>query len=205
MNSLRLGDVEKNSFDHCHLLSDVPLDWNGREDLFINLLKLRNLDLALAILGPFNTDRSLIGEVEIGDVDWWLDWIIDADHPWFTYLLSVFFAGHLGGAKRSEFLHKFNHESGKHRQSLQQLLPRMFRDLSTEDLTPNAISYLLADLSRTERLGWEGHMLGAIATDRFVEEKLLPLATSSASPAISQVIEQAGKRHGRRYITNVSD
>lgn len=208
LESLQERDAERNRFDNCHLLSDVPLEWIGREDLFIDLLKLRNLDLALALLQPFNNVKSSIGEVHIGevhigDVDWWLDWIVEAKNYWLTYYLSLLFSAHLPDEKRSEFLHKFNHESGKHRHALQRLLPRMFGDLSTDDLSPDAISFLLADLSRTERLNWDGHLLGAVATDRFVEEKLLPLAISSPSLAITKVLEQAGKRHGRRYVADV--
>jgi len=47
------------------------------------------------------------------------------------------------------------------------------------------------------------HLLGRIATEQFVVERLLPMLLDAKPPLlqnIQKVIKQAGSRHGHRYL-----
>jgi hypothetical protein len=64
----------------------------------------------------------------------------------------------------------------------------------------------MADLNQKKfAVGFEEHLMGNIATEQFVTERLVPLLSSAQSPFLENlrtVLNQAGARHGRRYITN---
>ena len=68
----------------------------------------------------------------------------------------------------------------------------------------DAISFLMADLNRKGSYFHFGeHLLGHIATEQFVNERLLPLLSAIKSPLqenLRSVLKQAGSRHGRRYM-----
>jgi hypothetical protein len=76
--------------------------------------------------------------------------------------------------------------------------------LLSDALDDDMIGVLLADLNVPDRIREHWYNpLGHIATDRFVMERLLPLA-EGASPAFRQnlalVLSAAGDRHGKRYL-----
>ena len=207
LDELKRNAGEETRFAHCHLLEHIGLDWHGREELFIDLLRLRNPKFALALLNSFMIPdgASSIGELEIGEVNWWLDWLSEAKNFWLEDRLTDLFAGHLSDDKKGEFLQTFNTGKTEHLGLLKTMLPRILSDLSTDDLSADAISFLLADVSRNVPVNFRGHILGSIATEKLVEETLLPLANTKCTHALATVLKQAGKRHGRRYLAKIND
>ncbi|MBU1397799.1 MAG: hypothetical protein KKH85_02715, partial [Proteobacteria bacterium] len=77
-------------------------------------------------------------------------------------------------------------------------------DLSVNQLSEDAISFLLADFSNRKFPGdFEGHLLENTATEAFVIERLLPLLSNAEEPLrnnLAKVLQRVGKRHGRRYV-----
>ena len=80
---------------------------------------------------------------------------------------------------------------------------RYIDNISTEDMSEDAIAFLLADLSRTNAIGYWRNPLGSIASERFVTERLIPLARGASETVLKNlhlVLDAAGDRHGRRYF-----
>ena len=60
------------------MLDHVECDWSGRESLFVDLLRLRDVRLARAIFGASAPPTVQgLGNLDIGAIDWWLDWMMD--------------------------------------------------------------------------------------------------------------------------------
>jgi hypothetical protein len=99
---------------------------------------------------------------------------------------------------------EFNKAASKYRGVLADSILLKQNELTTDDFSADAISFLLADLGRTEMIdSWRGHLLGRTATEKFVSERLLPLVSEAKDLLLSnlqKVLRQAGSRHGRRYI-----
>ena len=80
-------------------------------------------------------------------------------------------------------------------------------NVSTDDLSPDAIAKLLEFSLNLQAVGpLDSPLLGTLATERFVEEKLLPLiqnsveVTEEARSHIEKVLHNAGRRHNKRYV-----
>lgn len=188
-----------------HLLKHIGINWIGQEALFVRLLMLRDREIALGILdGRPDQIHSWTKKLEIGPIDWWLDWLIDEKDFFLQDRISRLFASSLDQKVINSFVAEFNKINSKYRPVLARSILLARSDLSTDEFSADAVSYLLADLRRSKVYNYlEGSLLGLTTTDRFVVERLLPL-TSETDPQLvenlQQVLQQAGKRHGRRYI-----
>lgn len=201
-------DREQLSFEW---LRRIDFDWSGREQLFIDLLKLRDIKLVIS-LGGGSLPPKLpnLGILSIGEIDWWLDWMFEAaklgDGDWFGRTLGGIFARHLSSTKQAELIAEFNNDSSKFRRILlDKVIP--YLDTSTDMFNNDTISFLLADLSRPGAVSpWHAHLLGSTATERFVNDRLLPLLPGAQFPLMANlesVLQQAGTRHGRRYVVGL--
>ena len=79
-----------------------------------------------------------------------------------------------------------------------------YENVSTDDMSDDAIAFLLADLSRSNALNemWN-NPLGHVASERFVTERLIPLARGASDTVLKNlriVLQAAGDRHARRYF-----
>ena len=145
-------------------------------------------------------------ELDIGPIYWWLEWLVNQDQneQWFFHdRLKTLLAMHTKSDTRESFLLEFNNPTSNFREVLSEILIRQ-SDLSIAAFTGNAISYLINDL-RTAKIDpfHHGHLLGNIATEQFMAERLLPLQESATPQLLGnlrKVLKQAGLRHGRRYI-----
>ena len=187
-----------------YLLKDTELNWVGHEDLFIQLLKLRDIQLAAGLLAQVHPYYHL-GECEIGPIDWWLEWSSELDEKsgyWIRYQTGLLFAKVLTGDTRRDCLAEFNSAKSKFRKVLASSILLARSDLTSDAFSEDAISFLLADLNREGSMYFDGHLLGSTATEKFVTERLLPLlkdAKGSLYINLRRVLKQAGTRHGRRY------
>lgn len=189
------------------LIARIDIDWLGRELLFVKLLQLKDVRLANAILGdsiPVHTNN--LGVLDLGDVTWWLKWMqelfFDGDNYWLLTKLGDVLGNHIDSGARADFLKEFNCGSEFRPLMLKFIIQRI--DVTTDDFDREAISFLLAELSRERSDRWtDGNFLGTVATETFITERLLPLLVNSQEPLrgnILGVLEQAGARHGRRYL-----
>jgi hypothetical protein len=191
-----------------HLLEHIHLNWTGREDLLIALLKKRFYPLACAILEDFVHDvfRERHLNVEIGPVSWWLDWIKNTrgqNRFWLANRLGHFFSV-ASKETQARLIGEFNSKNSPYRALLAaEILPK-FPDLTTDNFDDDAISFLLADLAKREHSNNPfPHVLAVAGTESFVRQRLLPLLPSADEPLranLIDVLKTAGRRHGRRYV-----
>ena len=205
------SDEERRS-EPVQLLDHIECDWSGREDLFVDLLRLRDVRLARAVFGS-SAPPTLpsLGNLDIGPIDWWLDWMMeewagDGDN-WFPLQLGGLFGSHLSADAQEEFVSEFNKPRCKFRGVLLRFVVPALPDLSTDAFSEDALSLLLADLDRESGAPrFERHVLGSTATEEFVTERLLPLLAGAKEPRLSRlqtVLRQAGSRHNRRYFVEL--
>lgn len=187
------------------------LDWVGHEELLISLLKIKNQKLAQPLLeslyGNAMEERGAL-KVDIGPIHWWIDWAeelsAEADPPWVVDRLFHLFSWALPDKTKNSFLDEFNSKSCKHRHVLSKFfLPKVAR-ISTNDFSEDAISFLLSDLAKRDKVDdWGDDLLAVTATEQFVSNRLMPLLPAATGPfraSLLAVLKKVGARHGRRYI-----
>jgi len=201
--------LEQRREEQTSLLEQIDVDWAGNEVLFVQLLKLRDANLALALLNQiYSAVNCPLGRIEIGPIEWWLDWLADEidreTHPIFFDRISWLFSACLSKEAQQAFVKEFNQSGSKYRFVLSNSILRHQDGLTTDDFSADAVSFLLADLGRIESsYSWYGHILGRTATEQFVSERLLPLVSAAKHTLLKNlqtVLRQAGSRHGRRYL-----
>ena len=194
------------------MLDHIECDWSGRESLFVDLLRLRDVRLARAIFGAAAPPTVQgLGNLDIGAIDWWLDWMMDEwaedRDGWFLTQLGGLFGHHLSADVQEEFVSEFNKPRSKFRDVLLRFVVPEFPDLSTNAFSEDAVSLLLADLDRESGArSIESDVLGSTATEEFVTERLVPLLAGAKEPGLSKlqaVLRQAGSRHNRRYFVEL--
>ena len=190
------------------MLETIKCDWTGRESLLVDLLRLRDVRLARAMFGGSAPPTLLgLGNLDIGPIDWWLDWMMDEwaedGDGWFLMQLGGLFGHHLSADVQEEFVSEFNKPRSKFRSVLLHFVVPSLPDLSTDAFSEDAVSLLLDDLNRESGArSFQPHVLGSTATEEFVTERLVPLLAGAKEPGLSKlqaVLRQAGSRHNRRY------
>ncbi|HKO51347.1 MAG TPA: SIR2 family protein [Polyangiaceae bacterium] len=213
LRSLGSMAKEQRAKEPVQLIQHVSLDWEGRERLLVELLHLREVDIALALLEKLtmsvNKDEQRKGKVvEVGPIQWWLDWLGDDSpaagerHFWLCERLPRFLAMY---TTKDAVVDEFNKDGSRHRQVLSSMVLVARSDVTTDDLSEEAISYLLAGLNKpiANDFSWRGHLLGQAATEKFVADRLLPLwerARGKFKRRLTGILRAAGSRHGRRYV-----
>lgn len=191
------------------LLGQIDFNWTGREELFGQLLRLRDKALALAIMGnsiPPTTEN--LGPIDIGEIDWWMRWMLDEestdDGRWFANALGAFLGSQTNKEKQNEFLAEFNRPDSLFRHVLLDMVLPYCNEINIDEFSDDAISFMLADLSQREKIiSYKANLLGLIATEKFVTERLLPLLSEAKEPLLGNlqtVLKEAGARHGKRYL-----
>ena len=194
------------------ILNRLEGDWAGQEELFVQLLKLRDVRLAVALLGgSIPPLLPGLGNLNIGPIYWWLEWMMEVDasgaNTWFLDPLGGLFGAHLNREVQHEFVSEFNESSSKFRRLLARFVLPHLTDITTEMFSEDAVSFLLADLScEGSESSVRGNLLGGTATEEFVTERLLPLLGDTKQPFLGNlhtVLRRAGSRHGRRYFVEL--
>ena len=210
-----LGELVEMSNERRHeqplqILYRLKCDWTGQEELFVRLLRLRDVRLATLLFG--GTSPPLLpglGKLNIGPIYWWLEWVTEVcaggSNTQFLDQLGGLFKNYLNRDVQHEFIFEFNKPSSKFRWLLLQFVLPHLPDITTDMFSEDAISFLLADLSDEGSVSpHRGHPLGSVATEEFVTERLLPLLSDIKQPLskrkLRAVLKRAGSRHGRRYF-----
>ena len=194
-----------------HLLDGIDFDWAGNEEIFSKLIRLRDTRLMGALLGHsfpvIASDLGLgLGKLDIGPIDEWLEWMLEQDQitsvDWVLYQLGSLLP-QVSDEIQCELIKEFNKSGSKYRPVLLQYVLPFFTNITTDVFDEDAISYLLASLARGEsRSHLMDSVLGNTATERFINERLLPLLPNAQQQLLTnlrKVLHQAGDRHGRRY------
>jgi hypothetical protein len=191
------------------MLGRIELDWSGRETLLVAVLRLRNLDLASAILRQLTDYGRRIGprDFDIGPVEWWLDWLLEledsGDGFWLEMRLARLFSQHLPADARRALLNEFNNPESPYRVILARSILAVQTGFTMDDVSETAHDFLLSQLSQ-DQVDFEEHLLSRWATESFCENQLVPLLETTADPVVAnnlkRILRDAGKRHGRRYI-----
>ena len=131
----------------------IECEWTGRESLLVDLLRLRDVRLARAMFGGgAPPELPGLGNLDIGPIDWWLDWMMDEwaedGDGWFLTQLGGLFGHHPNTDVQEEFVSEFNKPRSKFRDVLLNFVIPSLPDLSTDAFSEDAVSLLLADLDR---------------------------------------------------------
>ena len=150
----------------------------------------------------------------IKPIEYWLEWmkseqLKDAELGfWFCDRLGNFLVNFTSSDTHALFVDEFNKKGSQYRQILATYILPKITNLTTDMLSEDAIQYLLAALNKEDGerdiLIEDESLLGSIATESFVEERLLPLLSLETEPIKSnlrRVLRRAGRQHRHRYIT----
>jgi hypothetical protein len=202
------GIKERNNLSFT-LIEKIDIDWFDQESLFIKLLELKDVRLANALLGNAIPVHFInLGALDLPNITWWLEWMRDASVEgvefWFLAKLGDVLGNYTNSRTKAALLDEFNSRPEFRQLILEFIFTRM--DVSTDDFNSEAISFLMADLSREQSNRWMGSdILGSAATESFIAERLLPLLLNAQEPLkknLLRILEQAGARHGRRYLVD---
>lgn len=201
-------EMSKEPFD---LISHMDkLEWKGQEKLFVELLRLRNMKLAYNLCDKLVTgviaSHYLI--LDIGSIKWWLDWFMEyfesKNKDWmFIDRVPSVISTYISIDKRNEFIKEFNDPNSQYRSVISRIIFRKLEDLTIDEFTEEAITYLLDELKSIKLNLWVSSILINIATESFVNERLIPLLKSKKGieqKNLKEIIEKIGKKHERRYL-----
>lgn len=211
LESLTKMNLAQLSNQPIHLINEIELDWKANNLLFVALLALRNNDIASQLIRSVPPNVKGMGKVHLSPVEWWLEWIEEnmKTNKWLSETLCGFLAEYSTTETQAEIISIFNDSKTQYRDTLHQCLLPKLTGLSTDDLSPDAISFVLSSISKSQyRNFFGGSFLGQAATESFVSERILPLL-SGAEPDFSvelkRVLKEAGARHGKRYTLDSDD
>ncbi|MGN6297669.1 MAG: SIR2 family protein [Ginsengibacter sp.] len=202
------SSLQKENFD---LISRMEnLDWVGHEELFVKLLKLRNVKLAYNLCDKLPLEHDDIGGfvLDIGPINWWLEWFAEfiksnSEEWMFTDRVPRVITSHISKDKRQELISTFNNTKSKYRKILSQVVLTKMPDLKLEDFTQESLSYLFEELKTKRIRFFDRSIISDIATEQFVTERMLPLLKNMRGVEYKNLeilIEKIGKKHKRRYL-----
>lgn len=185
------------------------LDWSGIGRLLVCLLARGNRKLTQSLVGGTTpSEINGLSELRREDVVPILEaakaLVDDRDHWWLARQVGSV-VGHYGDAGvRTLLISLLAHGPTLTRRLVKTHILPFLSDITTDHLSEDAISFLLADLPKAGSLNamWN-NPLGQIATERFVLERLIPLARGASDDLLKNlriVLDAAGNRHARRYL-----
>lgn len=212
LNKLAAGNI---SIDPKQLilldLIDEQILCDDKKLLFA-LLETPNGDLLATLCQKFNfpSDYNIdpISAAEANNIivifrRWLGNSSKDAEYK--AYLLSSFLVSNLGKEARNMLLRRSNDPKDPDRRVILSHIIRQMPSttVSTDDLTPSTGNLLLETFLSAGRFDFFPSP-GKFATERYVEDIVLPYAATMAEESDSRrrlelVLRDAGERHGRRY------
>lgn len=190
------------------MTSDI--DWGGQETLFISLLRERHPILAINLLNGalhFGNEPSFNDLIEPEEVKWWVEWLAGPeDSFWLRDRLGHFVAEAVTPAAVNVLIEILDTGSDEERRALTYHVLGHAKGLQLSGLPDEAIRWAVDDLGTTtlDEPEIEGSILASLATEKLVEDTLLPRLDEANDPLHSNllsVIRKAGERHRRRYVT----
>ena len=194
---------------HLAMLHHMEYDWSGNEDLFVRLLRLRDVPVAKALLGgAYPPIIDGLGKLDIGHVDWWLDWMLQEEmesKDWqFLESLGGLFGSYLDRNKQTEFVAEFNRPESRFRGTLMRRVLPHLREFTVDAFSEEAVAYILEDFNSGRMTNsWRGHVIGQLATEEFISARLLPQLKTTDGPRLQElrrILRIAGTRFGVRFF-----
>lgn len=182
------------------------LEWNSQGITMVELIiKLRDVDLLYSFLNSIR-EIDICLNISFETVKSLLDWIytniesFQNKNDGFTlYLLGEFITKHTDEKVRNKIIKLFNDAACTYRSFLGQYVLRNMNELKVEDISDDAIGYLIRKLYKED--GYDNLLLH-ISSESFVEEYLIPLLSKDEEPLktnLQVVLDSLGKQHMRRY------
>lgn len=215
MNQLSLKGISKKDRKLLKCFGQIYLDWRGRTELLIRTLRLRDQDLATAIL---HTTLSLDQKgsptenlnIPLEPLEWWIEFLsenpssnLNIQGSTFHSSFGHFIVWHSTPAIHQKLIARFNQVDYPYRQALASFVLGSIPVLTTDALSVNALEFLIADLNRPRPPHSVDNLLGKISTEEFVQKELLILLKNKSEPFhtnLRHILFEAGRRHRRRYI-----
>jgi len=188
-------------------------NWENNKDLAFKLIKLKNRSLANFVTGGSisHAKRNNTSSFEVNDINEWCEWLKiefnneddgDGDGDWFVNKISNFLGKNMGESSRKQILDSFNLPHKEHRSEIYHFFISNL-DVTSDELSDSAANFIIKELISPSYDLKHGPLLGIHPSEDFVINRILPLLTSSTEKArrrITQVLEEAGSTHGRRYL-----
>lgn len=191
-------------------LGRIDMSWEGHEDLFVSLLKLKDVRLARSILKGSNPpDLGNVRGFNLGEMNWWVEWIRDllADREtWVAMQVSWLTGTYCGAVGRLELLKIVNDKSVPLLDIADLSVLPYIKDLSVDELEDWALERLI-ELEVRNGLGFRG-CLSRIADNALVTSRLLPklaYAEGERRSNLVRIIRDIGERLGQRFINDLGD
>jgi hypothetical protein len=173
-------------------------------------LRERHSGLAIGLLGGalrFGKEPVFCNLIKPEDVRWWVEWLTEQgeDSRWLRYQLGQFVGETVTPAAVNVLIEILGNGSDEERRVLAYSVLGHVKGLHLSALPEEAVAWAVDDLGTTmvePEIG--GSMLAGLATEKLVEDRLLPRLEEADGPLRSgllAVIRQAGERHRRRYVT----
>ena len=203
-------ELMRQSFEMFRL---ADLDWTGTGSLYPRLLARDIEPLRRSLLdgssmpdikglGQFGPDVLIpVAKVAaaLSEEEHWGE-----EHWWVKRQLGSIVARHGDPDVRGYLLDQLAHGDVQVRSWVKVHVLAQMDGVSTDEMSDDAIAFLLADLPRSGALNeLLNNALGHIASERFVSERLIPLARGASETLLKNlriVLNAAGDRHGRRYL-----
>lgn len=194
--------------DAVESLMFLEVYWQGHVYLLIRLLRRRDRRLADAILLDIRDQTTGLG-AELVDIEWWLEWLLEvwrskeANETVFVWRLGKFLACGTSEATRARIVECFNTAPPMRALIAELILPNM-AELTLESLTRSSTDWLVAQLAVRPYGAFHSSPLARLATEEFVQTRLLPLLLANPSDLLRgnlvRTLEEIGRWHRRRYV-----
>ncbi|GAA0973858.1 hypothetical protein GCM10009555_029280 [Acrocarpospora macrocephala] len=193
--------------DEIKALRGVKIGWAGYEDTLIELLRYRKLLLTRSLLDakiPSRDDPAWVLNIRLADVEWWVDSLrLFESMDWHVVdRLGRFLAVATDDTTRQRMILLFN-TAPTYRQPLHDYVFPRLDELSLDSFDTGALEWLLGQLS-IPRPPWELPLIATIATESFIQDRMLPLLLDNPpSPLrenLTRALHNLGRLHRRRYI-----
>lgn len=175
-------------------------------EIFTMILEKREVNLLFVFLesvrdikGNFFIDFEIIHEL--------LEWMninkneFSECHDGFIYnILGEFIVSHISDGTISNIITLFNKQDCIERYFLSEYILCRINELKIDKLSEEAVSYLINALNKGIN---NGRLICNVATEKFVDERLIPLLMKEEEPLKSNLrnlLNSLGKRHKRRYL-----
>lgn len=198
------------------LLGHCRVSWGGHEKLLVRLLRLRNPELAVALLDNivmFMPGREAPTKYDLGDWSWWVTWLEEVaglEEPEEATLLfdrlGKFIAQSIDADCIQPFIEFVRTRRMEERRAVAHHVLPAIPGLRLEHLDPVDVEWALAELRERQPRFTYSTLLGSVATEDFVEGTVLPMLADATQEKVFRfnllrVTREAERRHGRRYVS----
>lgn len=202
-------------------LLDTGCDWESQPTqalaavshwdapLLLRMLRTREESLAGPVLdalaSTMTSDQDSL-DLELTDLEWWLEWLGELSNAraFLAHRLGSMLGEDTSEPTRQALLTIFDKQP-KWRPLLAAHILPSFRELTIDDFNAECLEWLLVRADKHVDM-WRPSVVARIATEQIVNDRLLPLLAGAPAEdidgrrALTHLLDQIGKGHGRRYV-----